>query len=125
MTNRKALVGKSNMWFDDGEVVPRRGFRFRGLSRMLQLLHLVIIVVVAVLWTFTGMSMVLDDLAGVVDASDPTNGGFWNTENRESMNVFASTSGVSAVNGVFRSIGKSGVISLRSDSFRALTITIR
>ena len=99
--------------------------QFADSSRKLSLAYMATVSLLAVVCGLSGMAADRNDLSEAIDVSDPTNGGFWNTENRELINVFAATSGVAAVNGEFRSIGESRIASLRSDSFRALTIAIR
>ena len=91
----------------------------------LKLPHLIILVMIAVMWSFPAESVVYDDLAGFIDSSDSTNGGFLKKVEREPVTVSTASSGESIINGEFRSVCESRGIPLRSDSFRALTITIR
>lgn len=66
-----------------------------------------------------------NDLSGTTDPSDATNGGYWNITGRNLVTISSAASSMTApVNGVFRSIGRSSSIPLRSDKFRALIISL-
>ena len=65
-----------------------------------------------------------NDLSGATDPSDATNGGYWNITGRNLVTISSASSSTTApVNGVFRSVGRSPSIPLRSDKFRSLIIS--
>lgn len=67
-----------------------------------------------------------NDLFGAVDPSDSSNGGYWNITGRNLVTISSASSATTVpVNGVFRSIGRSSAIRLRSDKFRAMVISLR
>ena len=77
--------------------------------------------VLSPLWAAT-----YNDLSGATDPSDATNGGYWNITGRNLVTISSASSSTAApVNGVFRSIGRSSSIPLRSDKFRAMAISLR
>ena len=74
---------------------------------------------------FSAAIAAYDDLADVIEPSDPTNSGFWNTAGRSAVTIGTATSGVAAVNGVFRTVAESKAIPIRSDKFRSIIVSFR
>ena len=83
--------------------------------------------VVAFFATFSPLlAATYNDLSGATDPSDATNGGYWDVAGRSLVTISSASSSTTApVNGVFRSIGRSSSIPLRSDKFRAMAINLR
>ena len=82
-------------------------------------------VTASVVCVFSAVATAYDDMAEAIDPSDATNGGFWNTTGRSAVTISTATSGVAAVNGVFRSIAESRTIPIRSDKFRSIMVSFR
>ena len=82
-------------------------------------------VTASVVCVFSAVATAYDDMAEAIDPSAATNGGFWNTAGRSAVMISTATSGVAAVNGVFRSIAESRTIPIRSDKFRSIIFSFR
>ena len=88
-------------------------------------IHMVAAAMLFAMSAFSAAIAAYDDLADVIEPSDPASSGFWNTAGRSAVTISTATSGVAAVNGVFRTVAESKAIPIRSDKFRSIIVSFR